>query len=552
MRRLFSPALSLLVVVVVTTLWPVTGHAQTEMPIDHRLTNVKVYRDRALMTSVARPTLGPGTHLLVFSGLSPSFDKNSVSVSGEGGGIIQSVSARVSYLNRTIKPARMLQLEDSLHLLRIETDMLTDRTFVYEQEQAMILKNTNTGGNDKGVTAEEVAKLAAFYRARLLEVKGDLTASRRRLEHLNIRRQRNEQELEQLRVGRDKPTNEVVVTYKTETGARPILSLKYLVGGAGWVPKYDLRVPAVGQPISLSLQADVANRTGIDWNAVEISLSTADPAQGGTPPDLQPQYLTFYQPRPSGRGEGAMRKRAAAPMSAKPSESAGAGGDLAEEDEKMEAFVTTADYTVETVGGLSVDYQINLPYTIPTDGKPRQVDIRAMTLPATYAHFAVPKLDKDAFLRATIGGWEQYNLLPGNANVYFEGSYLTNTFLDPTITTDSLNVGLGRDGRVLVKRERVKDFMSKKFIGGKMVAAYGYSLEVRNTKKEAVTLLIEDQYPISQQSEIEVKLLSAEGAVNNINTGKLYWRLTLQPGETKKMSFAYEVKYPKDRPPYGI
>lgn len=528
--------------------------AQIETPLEHRIAAVKVYANRALLTTTAQANIGVGTHLLVFSGLPYTLDQNSISASGEqtgAAGVIQSVTFRISYLNRTPKTNRMAQLEDSVRTLNNQLDELNDRKAVLEQEQVMILKNDQTAGKDKGATAEELAKLSAFYRTRLSEIRSELTNIKRKTEHNRLRAQYNEQELNQVRISRDKPTYEVVVTYKANAAGRLNLTLKYLVSGAGWTPKYDLRVEKVGKPIDMGLMADVTNQCGVDWNNVEISLSTANPTQGGTPPELATQWLDFYVPRAEPR---------MSMMRSKKMDVAGAGAaaapaaDLAEEGSaKASVAASAADYTTQTENALSVDYAIALPYTILTDGKPRQVDIQQFTLPAAYTLFAVPKLDRDAFLRASIGGWQDYNLLPGNANVYFEGSYLTTTYLNPISTEDTLQIGLGRDPRVLIKRERVKDFTAKKLIGGKLTATYGYSLEVRNNKKEAIQLILEDQYPLSRQNEIEVKLLNADGNPrNDAVSGKLTWHLNLQPAETKKLQFGYEVKYPKDRPPVGL
>jgi hypothetical protein len=47
---------------------------------------------------------------------------------------------------------------------------------------------------------------------------------------------------------------------------------------------------------------------------------------------------------------------------------------------------------------------------------------------------------------------------------------------------------------------------------------------------------------------VEVKLEDKGGADVNDQTGMLTWKLTLAPKETKKLGFAYSVKFPKDMP----
>jgi uncharacterized protein (TIGR02231 family) len=166
---------------------------------------------------------------------------------------------------------------------------------------------------------------------------------------------------------------------------------------------------------------------------------------------------------------------------------------------------------------------------------------------ADYIYSAAPKLDQDAFLLARATGWEEFNLLPGEANVFFEGTFVAKTFIDPNSTKDTLAISLGRDKRVVVKREKLKDYTSKKFIGSNKRETYAYEISVRNTKAEALKIIVEDQVPVSQNSQIEVTVADVGGAKYNKDTGKLIWELTLQPNETKKVVYKFEVKYPKDK-----
>src|SRR5207237_909520 len=114
---------------------------------------------------------------------------------------------------------------------------------------------------------------------------------------------------------------------------------------------------------------------------------------------------------------------------------------------------------------LSVDFDIQLPYSIPSDSKAHTVDVQSYNIPASYSYFAVPKLDKDAFLLARVTKWEELNLLPGNANIYFEGAYVGQSFIDPRNAKDTLDFSLGRDKKIVVMREKKKDLNSTKFIG---------------------------------------------------------------------------------------
>jgi hypothetical protein len=104
----------------------------------------------------------------------------------------------------------------------------------------------------------------------------------------------------------------------------------------------------------------------------------------------------------------------------------------------------------------------------------------------------------------------------------------------------------------VVKREKLKDLTSRNLIGSSQKQSYSYEISVRNTKTESIRISVEDQVPVTQNSQIEVTVLETGNAKYNKDTGKLAWELTVEPNETKKVIFKYEVKYPKDRQITGL
>jgi uncharacterized protein (TIGR02231 family) len=226
---------------------------------------------------------------------------------------------------------------------------------------------------------------------------------------------------------------------------------------------------------------------------------------------------------------------------AAPSAQAEVGSEVMEEEAQG-----VANYTSTIQTSLNTEFAIGLPYTVPSTNKPTLVDIANHSLNASYLYSVAPKLDTDAFLMARITGWEELSLLPGETNVFFEGTFVAKTFIDPNNIKDTLSISLGRDKRVVVKREKLKDFTTRKTISSTQRDAYAYSISVRNGKKEALEIIIEDQIPVSQTSQIEISLVDGGGAKFNKATGKLEWTLIVQPQETKKVEYKFEVKYPKD------
>jgi Domain of unknown function (DUF4139)/N-terminal domain of unknown function (DUF4140) len=191
----------------------------------------------------------------------------------------------------------------------------------------------------------------------------------------------------------------------------------------------------------------------------------------------------------------------------------------------------------------STTFEIELPYTIPTDGKEYQVEIKEENIKAEYQYVCVPKLETDAFLSAQIIDWEQYNLLEGEANLYFEGTYMGKTLLKTNSVEDTLKLSLGRDKNVVVTRTKLKDFSKTSFLSSKIKASRGYEIKIRNKKSVPISIVIEDQIPIVSEKSIEVEYEN-KGAEYNKEQGKLTWKIDLKPLEDKKVNFNYTVKYP--------
>ena len=208
---------------------------------------------------------------------------------------------------------------------------------------------------------------------------------------------------------------------------------------------------------------------------------------------------------------------------------------------KVKEFVTVQD------GGTATDFEISQPYTVRGDGKAVSVEIRNYELPASFTYYAVPKIDKDAFLLARISGWDQLNLLPGPAKIYFEGNYVGASDLDPRSTIDTLDLSLGRDKRIVISRQPISEFTKVKTVGSNTTKECRYEINVRNTKKDAIDLIIEDQLPVSQNSEIKVSDEEYPGGSLDEQTGKVTWRMNLPAGSAEKRTIGYSVKYPKNK-----
>jgi len=214
---------------------------------------------------------------------------------------------------------------------------------------------------------------------------------------------------------------------------------------------------------------------------------------------------------------------------------------------KVRGMATLPVPSVQVEKQTAVSFEIKAPYTVKSDNKSFAVDMEVYSLPAIYQYYSVPKIDKDAFLIARVPEYEQYNLLEGEANVFFEGTFVGKTLMDVRSASDTLQISLGRDKNVSVSREKVKDYKTRQFIGNKKEESRAWQLSVKNNKKQNINMVLLDQVPVSTSEEIEVEVQQISGAKRNHETGELRWEFSLAPSAKQDLELKYTVKYPKSK-----
>lgn len=192
-------------------------------------------------------------------------------------------------------------------------------------------------------------------------------------------------------------------------------------------------------------------------------------------------------------------------------------------------------------------YQLEQPVTLKGEGGSQTLSLASYALPLTRRHRAAPADDPDAFLVGEVRGWQALGLVSGLMRVTYEGSFVGQSRIDARELADTVEVGLGRDSRVLVRRERDRQFTQRQFIGDRVRDRRAYSLSVRNARRDSVELVLRDYVPVSLRDDISVELLEASGAEHQRERGVLTWRLMLAPGESRELRFGYELRYPRSR-----
>jgi uncharacterized protein (TIGR02231 family) len=507
------------------------------------LQSVMVYRTGAEMVHKATARLASGNSELIIDDVSTTLEPASIRVSCTGGVTIMSVTFSKDYLQpETVSPL-VKKLQDSIEVLAKEMERLEILTKSDEQLLELLNSNKDIGGSQNGVSAAELAKMMEYCRQQQVLIRTELGGYADKEAKLGSIRGNLESEMAEEQAKNTKTGGRVLLQLLSPMTGTYDFTVSYLTSAAHWAPAYDLKVTGISDPLQLLYKARLVQSSGIDWKHVKLSLSTSNPSQGGNAPVLTAKFLRLEEAVVAALGYGMTNTLGfKAPM---------ASGVERKEyqyaDKLKNVPADLGSYLSINDNQLDVVFDIDIPYDIPSNGKEQGVVLKEYKVPCNYEYYAAPVADKEAYLLGQMAGWEKLNLLPGEASIMVEGTYIGKSFIDPGSTQDTLNLTLGRDKRIVVKREKVTDFSSVKFLGSSKKEVFTYRITVRNNKKEKAEMLLKDQYPISTDKDIEVELLENGGAVVNTDNGVLSWKLELAPGESKEIRISYSVKYPKDK-----
>ena len=572
------------------------------------LRSAMVYRSGAELTHTATARLEKGNNQVVITDVSNAIDESSIRIKCSASVTILSITFSTDYLVEAAASPAVRRLQDSINAIDKEISRLAVLTRTDNELLELLGSNKSIGGSTTGVSVAELAKMMDYYKQKSLELRTELSNYAEKDQHWKEIRQKLLLQIKEEEQKNAKTGGALVLQLMSPMAAPCDFTVTYLTTAAHWEPSYDLKAGGSADSLHLLYKAHLVQTSGIDWKQVKLSLSTAMPSQGGNAPVLHTWFLRFVDPYASlpnsnalsntltGRvagvsirgvnsleevvvtGYGTQRKDGEASAPTEPiyivdgktiSEAefkkidsraiksmnvlkdrdaialygsrAAAGAVIVALKDELSDYVQVNEQQMDAV------FDIDMPYDVASNGKEEGVVLKEYRLPCTYQYYVAPGLNRDAFLLGQVVGWEKLNLLPGDASIMVEGTYIGKSFIDAGSLTDTLNLTLGHDKRIVVRKEKVADFSSVKFLGSNKKQVFTYEISVRNNKKEKVSLLLKDQYPISSDKDIEEELLDSGGAAVNKDTGILTWKVELAPGESRKFRISYSVKYPKDK-----
>lgn len=617
-------------VIIAGICWLCTYSQKDNQPITSKIEKVTVFMEGAQVERVAQQNLRLGKYNIVFNDISPKIDKQSIQLKAEGKLTVLSVTYHVNYLKEQAVQEEIKQLETQKEQWQEKITAERNMRNVYSQEEQVLQQNQNIKGSAT-LKAAEIKEAADFQRQRLSEIYQKIQDVDRNLKKMNTELNKIGKQLTELNQKKDLSTSDIIVAVDVKEAMMASFRLTYLVHQSSWFPTYDVRVQDITKPINLLMKANITQQSGEDWKDVKLFLSTGNPHENGSKPNLSPWYLRYYYPGSSQihlRGtnaginngvtslvRGLVRDTRSRPLQGVSVVVKGSATGTVTDSygnftiqlppnssgvlvfsyvgfETQEISATYGDYIITmaeataslqevlvTVPGTTRDrddnsdyekpsrkkkeetaintttvyqptttiFEIEIPYSVPNDGKVYTADINNYELNALYEYYSVPKLDPSAFLTAKVMDWQELNLLPGEANLFFEGTFLGKSMLDVMNAGDTLNLSLGKDKGVVVKRTLMKEYSSKKFLGSNRTDVRQYEIQVRNNKQQPIRIIVEDQFPVSTTKEIEVDKLSYDKASLDDDTKKITWTFSLESKKENKLQMGYSVKYPKDK-----
>ena len=526
-----------------------------EIPVETTITTVVVYPDRARVTCRGQAELTAGLHQLVVGELPLALEPESVRAGGAGTARVRLRGVDVQRRHYAQAPAaNVTALEEQIERLQDQLQALLDRQAV---KQASIdhltglrqATNEYAWGLARGRnTAENQAALMRFFEEEDARLRIELRALDMEQRDLHEELAKLQAELDQLRSARPRQRYEARLEVEALSAGEFAVEVTYVVGRAGWRPLYDVRLlepqrDGAASGVVLTALAEITQNTGQNWSGVGLTVSTARPALNQRVPELKPWYVDV--PRPPQPLPRQVHARAMAKGAAESAEmfTADAMPMMA-----MAAPVVEAEVEVAEVqdSGTAVSFAVTGSIDIPGDGTPHKTTLGRHELTPQLDFLAVPRHTDAVFRRAKLSNATGAPLLPGPINLYVGDEYIGQNRLEYTPGGAEVELVLGVEERITVKRELVRREVDKRLLRDVRQVVYGYEIKLENLLATPARVTVQDQYPVSRHEQIKVRLdRVAPEPIEQSEMHILKWQLDLAAAEKKTIRYEYQVEHPR-------
>ena len=550
--------------------------------IEHKapITQAVVYNDRVEVIRSYKNTYQPGEYQVKLLDLPSALDDNSVRASGQGtaGVKINAVKIESVFLDTTTN-FKYKVLEDSVDQLKEQVKVYDDRFFLLQKEADYLekIKNASTAvsvGREaekpKAPSVAEWMNLYTFYDARYEAINKEMRGIEKSKKSLQAKLDALQKRLNKIAGTANLTKKNVTINFRVLEAGTLNLNLSYMMMGASWHPQYDIRVSPDDKKVEFTYYGVIYQNTGEDWKDVRVTLSTAQPSVSGSMPALSPWYVDVYQQYYQ---KGAASKRAkqnatyfndglsGQQMSQVPAPAAEqmavTGGFNAGYGAAMSGVVNTSVAASDVAfSGTSYVFVTPGENNIPSDGEPHKIPIAFETLDAEFEYSAAPRLKQYAYLKGKVKNTTEYPFIAGDINVFFGNNFVGTSSINSIIPSEKFDVSLGIDEGLKVTRQKVKDLTE----GTKKVKrTYGYKITVKNLKKDKNIITVNEQYPVSKNDKIKVKLVSpkfdspeAEFGIKEKANGMIEWKFQIEPQGKQELELEYIIEYSSDAGIQGL
>lgn len=545
-----------------TAIW-----ANDKVTVKSTLTGVTVYMQGAQLQHKANYTIKPGLSEVIVEGISAQIAPSTIQVKATGAVVIldskyefyypqPNTMATVTELPPKVRAAIKV-LEDSIRLVNFELRDINDEIEVLVAARKIIISNGAVKGQGKVNDSIQLLKSTVdYYTTKVSELNKKISALDRQKVKKTDLLSSLDQRLNDLRnfATQNNPQPEIkgipriVITLMAKEAASGRIDLSYLASNAGWTPLYDIRSEASSGKISLTYKAQVRQQTGLDWNDVKLSISTNNPYANKTKPELSPWYIDYQEYRKVLEEKAKMRSDAynLAPSVNQQVTNMGFMYSTTTgvvEDDALDA----SEFTTVVQQLIAAEFKIDLNYNIASDNQNHMVLVKQADLNTSFRYYAVPKLDPGVYLVAQMTKLDELQLVPAKANIFFDGTYIGETYIDPTNIDDTLNLSLGKDPNIVVKRTLLKNQCKERIVQDKKERSFAYSIEVRNLKSSEIDLTIQDQIPLTTNPDIVIEKTNLGKGTIDDKTGLIEWKFKLKPKENQSFEYDFKVRHSKDK-----
>lgn len=265
--------------------------------VDTKIEKVIVYTEGAQVIRKATATFEKEKTELVFQGISPFIDKESLKVKGKGDFTILSVINQSNYLLSQEKREEVQKIENKKRDFLAQRNLENNVLKILNNEETILSKNQEIGGNNNGLKTVDLKDAVNFHRERLISLVKERNIAEDKIVKIDSVINTLDLQLKALNNSLDNATSEIIVTISSSKFINNAeFNIDYYVSKAGWFANYDLRVKDTKSPADLQFRANVFQQTGENWKDVKMSISNGNPTENSIAPELSPWYLKYgYQ-----------------------------------------------------------------------------------------------------------------------------------------------------------------------------------------------------------------------------------------------------------------